>query len=107
LVREVANQHVNHAKENGILLLLAIDARIPELLLGDKACLRPLIGCFIINGINQSQRSGGTCTVVANLLNDVTPTSERCVVRFTVKDDGVGLTPEQHADLYNPMRTKR
>lgn len=101
LVRDTAKQNLMHAKEADVLLLLAIDSRIPEQLIGDKARLKPLISYFIINGINQC-RQQGTCTVMAALVNE---SKDVFRVRFAVRDDGKGLSPEEYMELYNPLRS--
>ena len=101
LIRDIAKRNLAHAKDCKVLLLLAVDTRIPEQLLGDKARLKPLISCFIINGINQCRRPG-TCTVMAALTNE---DKDVYRVRFAVRDDGKGLSADEILELYNPLRS--
>ena len=101
LIRDIAKRNLPLAKESKVLLLLAIDSRIPEQLIGDKARLKPLISCFIMNGINQC-RQPGTCTVMAALMNE---DKDVYRIRFAVRDDGKGLSPEEILELYNPLRS--
>lgn len=105
MVKELATQMASHAKDVGVMLLLAQDQRIPELFLGDKARLKPLVSCFILNGINLCKHPGGTCTVMSTTIESESP--DKFGIRFAVKDDGDGLTTEEYKDLYNPARSSK
>jgi CheY-like chemotaxis protein len=50
------------------------------------------MACFILNGINQSKRDGGTCTIYVLPATHLLAKEDHVGVRFAVKDDGAGVS---------------
>ena len=67
LIRSVAARHVDAAEASGVSLLLALDPRIPEVLMVNESGLKIAVNSFIVNGIALARKPGGSCTVVAEL----------------------------------------
>lgn len=111
LISTIAEQYVQFAVDRGVMLLLAIDPRIPDLVLSDMGCLKRVISVLICNGITFS-RPTGTCSVTAELKNasmtashddvDEPETMSHAHVKFVVRDDGIGFSQEELQGMFQP-----
>jgi two-component system, NarL family, capsular synthesis sensor histidine kinase RcsC len=100
LIRSIAGQYINAAKEKGVILLLAIDPRIPEVVLGEKVRLRQVLTILIANGIQFAESKGGTCAVMAEVKNNVSFNGSSAHVRVAVRDDGPGFEQDDIDNMF-------
>ncbi len=84
------------AHEKHLQLVTLIDDKIPLQLLGDPLRLKQVLSNLVSNAIKFSQE--GNIVVQAVLLSKQ---ENQITLKFSVSDNGIGLTPEQKAQLFN------
>ncbi|MCJ8271326.1 MAG: YfiR/HmsC family protein, partial [Psychrosphaera sp.] len=82
-----------HAK--GLELVLDIDANIPSVLLGDPLRLRQIIVNLVNNAVKFTDK--GTICIKVAVQNE---TAEQVVLKCSVIDTGIGMTPEQQSKMF-------
>ena len=79
-----------------------LQAQTPTWALGDAARLQQILVNLLDNAIKFTQAGGVTLTVGVDA--DGAPASEHeSVLKFTIQDTGIGLSPEQQKDLFQPF----
>jgi PAS domain S-box-containing protein len=110
LVKDVALLLAERARSKGLVLDYAIDPDVPDRLRGDPIRVRQILMNFVGNAIKFTER--GKVVVLVETMNDErgtmnaerqNPDSSLIVLRFSVKDTGIGLTPDQQARLFQPF----
>jgi len=99
-INALFNTLSTQAKKKDIQLLAEISPDIPKALLGDQSRLQQILLNLLGNAIKFSQN----CSVLlqVELLSD--PQKEGPIsLRFAVKDQGIGLSPEQQERLFEPF----
>ncbi|MEO5341563.1 MAG: response regulator [Magnetococcus sp. MYC-9] len=86
------------AEEKGLELLFSRPANIPDTLVGDGLRLGQVLANLANNAIKFTEQ--GEILVGVERLHTV---DERVLLRFTVQDSGIGMTPEQTARLFQPF----
>ncbi len=86
------------AQEKGLEFLTEVDSAVPQHLVGDPLRLGQVIANLINNAIKFTER--GEVYLKAELQEQV---GERARLRFSVRDTGIGMTPEQAARLFQPF----
>jgi two-component system sensor histidine kinase/response regulator len=86
------------ANEKGLEFLAHAAPGIPPVLLGDPLRLGQVLTNLVNNAIKFTER--GEVHVHAELLER---TGEKCQLRFSVRDTGLGMTSEQSARLFQPF----
>jgi PAS domain S-box-containing protein len=81
--------------EKGLELLCAVDPAVPELLRGDPGRLRQILANLAGNALKFTHR--GEIAVRAGLVSE---TDAEAVVRFSIKDTGIGIPAEKHELLF-------
>ena len=84
------------AQDKGLELLFDIDPSVPTALIGDPLRVGQVLLNLVSNAVKFTEQ--GEITVGVRLLEK---TPERVRLRFTVKDTGIGLSPEQQARLFS------
>lgn len=102
-LREVLHNDVDmldeRAKAKGLSLLLVCDAALPQFVMLDPLRLSQVMINLISNAIKYSEH--GEIQVMASLLS---LRDQRVRIRFEVADQGVGMSPEFMAQLFQPFR---
>ncbi|MDH4320468.1 MAG: response regulator [Desulfobulbaceae bacterium] len=98
LFEDVADLLHGLAEEKGIALRLEIDGQIPDWLVGDRLRLNQVLLNLLSNGLKFTER-GEVVLTIAN----VGATAGVVRIAFTVRDTGIGITPEQQARLFEPF----
>jgi len=95
----VANLIAEKATAKGLELVFDVDKEVPETLMGDP--LR--IGQILINYANNAVKftETGEIDVVVRVLEN---TDDDVLLRFAVRDTGIGLTEEQRARLFQSFQ---
>ncbi|MDR1920459.1 MAG: PAS domain-containing protein [Candidatus Adiutrix sp.] len=96
LVRSAVDLLVDQAHEKGLEFILDIPANLPNNLVGDPVRLNQILSNLISNAIKFTQ-TGAVALRVALVENDGTTV----LLRFTVKDSGIGLTSDQISKLFS------
>jgi two-component system sensor histidine kinase/response regulator len=86
------------ATEKGLELLAHVAPNIPQFLLGDPLRLGQILTNLVNNAVKFTER--GEICVNVDLLEH---TGEKCQLRFSVRDTGIGMTKEQAARLFQPF----
>jgi two-component system sensor histidine kinase/response regulator len=86
------------ATDKSLELLAHVSPGIPQFLLGDPLRLGQILTNLINNAVKFTER--GEICVNADLLQH---TGEKCQLRFSVRDTGIGMTKEQAAKLFQPF----
>lgn len=88
----------NAAARKKLRLTASIGGRVPKAVAGDVVRLRQILLNLLSNAIKFTE--AGTIEVKAEL---VSLAREECELRFAVIDQGIGLTSEQQAKLFQPF----
>jgi two-component system sensor histidine kinase/response regulator len=86
------------ATEKGLEFLAHVESGIPPFLLGDPLRLGQILTNLVNNAVKFTDR--GEICVHAEMLQH---TGEKCQLRFSVRDTGIGMTEEQAARLFQPF----
>jgi two-component system sensor histidine kinase/response regulator len=86
------------ATEKGLEMLAHVASGIPQFLLGDPLRLGQILTNLVNNSVKFTER--GEVRVNVDLLEH---TGEKCQLRFSVRDTGIGMTKEQAARLFQPF----
>ncbi|WP_048825908.1 PAS domain S-box protein [Hymenobacter sp. DG25B] len=95
LLRQVQKSLHFKAEEKGLLFLTSVDARLPEVLLGDPYRLTQVLLNLAGNAIKFTEK--GQVTITCELLAKQPGQVE---IQFTVSDTGIGIDPEYLADIF-------
>ncbi len=86
------------AHEKGLEFLAHVSAGIPECLLGDPLRLGQILTNFVNNAVKFTE--AGEIRLNVELLER---TGQKVQLKFSVRDTGIGMTPEQSARLFQPF----
>lgn len=84
------------AHEKGLKLDLHVDSQVIDLVAGDPVRLRQILVNLVGNAIKFTS-SGGVMLSVQSESQE----GEHVVVRFTVKDSGIGIPPDRQKDIFS------
>jgi PAS domain S-box-containing protein len=97
-VEDVAEMLAGEAAARGIELACDIDEEVPEIVRGDPKRLRQVITNLVGNAIKFTD-AGHVLITVNVAKRDATDV----LLRFSVRDTGIGITPEQRARIFEPF----
>jgi PAS domain S-box-containing protein len=86
------------ATDKGLELLAHVAPGIPQSLLGDPLRLGQILTNLVNNSVKFTER--GEICVNTEMLQH---TGEKCQLKFSVRDTGIGMTEEQAARLFQPF----
>jgi two-component system, sensor histidine kinase and response regulator len=86
------------AHEKGLEFLVDVSSEIPQNLVGDPLRLGQVITNLVNNAVKFTEQ--GEIRLRAELLEK---TGDKTKLRFSVRDTGIGMTPEQAAKLFQPF----
>ena len=98
VIASVTSITAQKAQDKGLEFLVDVADSVPQTLVGDPLRLGQVIANLINNAIKFTEQ--GEVYLTAELLEQV---GERATLRFSVKDTGIGMTPEQAARLFQPF----
>lgn len=99
LVSDVTTLTEGLAAQKGLTISLKIDADVPEEFRGDPIRLRQILFNLVGNAIKFTKQ-GGVTIAISSLTRDARDESDAVVLQWSVQDTGIGLTPEQQANLF-------
>ena len=97
-LEHVVNIIETQAGEKGLKLRLALSPALPDLLHGDSMRLEQVLINLLGNAVKFTEQGAVTLSVDRLDSSDELP-----VLVFSVRDTGIGLTPEQLAGLFQPF----
>jgi osomolarity two-component system, sensor histidine kinase TcsA len=86
------------AKSKGLMLTHQIDARLPELVIGDPERLRQILLNLIGNAVKFTHK--GEITVEAKMIDE---DADTLTIKFIVKDTGIGIGQDERKHLFAPF----
>ncbi|MDD5035159.1 MAG: response regulator [Methylococcaceae bacterium] len=98
LVEEVCTLLASPAHGKGVELACFVEPSLPADLRGDPTRLRQVLTNLIGNAIKFTERGEVSVETVC-----LSQDERRAVLRFTVKDTGIGISPEDQKRLFNPF----
>ncbi len=93
IVEDVAASVSQAAAQKGIKLVTSVDPNIPVAVRGDSVRVRQILANLVGNAVKFSET--GEIVVSAEALE-----GERGEVRFSVKDQGIGIAPQQRSKVF-------
>jgi two-component system, sensor histidine kinase and response regulator len=97
-LEQVVDVIAGKAQQKGLELTLLLDPSLPERVEGDPSRLRQVLLNLLSNAVKFTERGEVTLRASAAALSD-----DECVVRFDVRDSGIGIDPAQGAMLFTPF----
>jgi signal transduction histidine kinase/CheY-like chemotaxis protein len=92
------------AADKGLDVAYQFDADVPQTIIGDAARLRQILLNLLSNAVKFTEEGEGVLTVTTNdrpqTTENAVPRPPSVVLRFSVRDTGIGITPEQQARLF-------
>ena len=98
VITSVTTLTAQKAHEKGLEFLAHVAPGIPEQLLGDPLRLGQILTNFVNNAVKFTER--GEIRLDIELLER---TGEKVQLKFSVRDTGIGMTPEQSTKLFQPF----
>ena len=98
VISSVTTLTAQKAHEKGLEFLAHVSPEIPEFLLGDPLRLGQILTNFVNNAVKFTEH--GEIKLDIALLGR---TGDKVQLKFSVKDTGIGMTPEQSAKLFQPF----
>jgi two-component system sensor histidine kinase/response regulator len=98
VISTVTTLTAQKAHDKGLEFLIHVAPTIPEQLLGDPLRLSQILTNFVNNAIKFTER--GEISLTIDLLER---TGEKVQLKFSVRDTGIGMTPDQAAKLFQPF----
>jgi signal transduction histidine kinase/CheY-like chemotaxis protein/HAMP domain-containing protein len=98
VIGSVSTLTAQKAHEKGLEFLAHVSSDIPECLLGDPLRLGQILTNFVNNAVKFTERGEIGLTI-----DQLERTGEKVQLRFSVRDTGIGMTPEQSAKLFQPF----
>jgi len=87
------------AMEKGIEFLIKVDPQVPPSLSGDPLRL----GQVLINLCNNAVKFTQVGEIVLEITPAAYPDNDRVTLRISVRDTGIGMTPQQMSRLFTPF----
>ncbi len=89
MLNDIVNMIEIRAKNKNRSLTVNADAALPSVLYGDEVRIKQVAMNILTNAVKYTQKSGVTFSVSFRKISD-----EKIALRFTVKDTGIGIKPE-------------
>ncbi len=98
LLSSVTTLTAQKAHEKGLEFLAHVAPEIPEFLIGDPLRLGQILTNFVNNAVKFTDRGE-----VRLEIEQMELTGDKVQLKFSVRDTGMGMTPEQSAKLFQPF----
>jgi PAS domain S-box-containing protein len=98
LIGDVTTLVAELASKKGLNISVKIDSDVPEVFRGDPIRLRQILFNFVGNAIKFTERGG--VTIAVSMKTERADGSDAVILEWSVRDTGIGLTPEQQVQLF-------
>ena len=96
IVDDVVELMRPEAQDKGVAFEVEVSPNVPRSVRADPGRLRQVLMNLVSNAIKFTER--GSASVAVDLIGE---TEDRATVRFSVRDTGIGISPEGQAKLFN------
>ncbi|QNL22895.1 response regulator [Hyphobacterium sp. CCMP332] len=96
VIKQITELHHNKVKEKGLKLLLSYDFDIPKYVKSDETRLYQIFGNLISNAIKFTDSGSIHLSAESKSITD-----ERVIIRFEVKDTGIGISQKNISKIFN------
>jgi signal transduction histidine kinase/ActR/RegA family two-component response regulator len=97
LVEDMSKLLAFAADEKSLALICEVESGVPPLVTGDVLRIRQVLTNLLSNAIKFTDEG----EVVASLSADCAPHSPKAVLRFTVRDTGIGIAPSKQRQIFD------
>lgn len=102
MVKETTDIFKELIQRKGIVLNVFVESNVPEWILGDSARIRQVMMNILSNAIKFTDE--GEISVNVKVIDyDALDQDNKYILLFEIKDTGIGITPEVHANLFEPF----
>ncbi len=102
VVENVANLTAEKAAAKGLELIIHIERRVPDALVGDPLRLGQILINYANNAVKFTEQ--GEISVNVDLCENTLDAEDTLMVRFSVRDTGIGLNQEQQSRLFQSFQ---
>lgn len=99
LAEEALKPVILKAQERELTLRCNFDPRLPERVIGDYTHIKQILAHLLHNAVKFTE--AGT---VSFSMRAAEQSEEQCTVEFSVEDTGIGISPEQQAEIFELFR---
>jgi len=92
LIEETVEMFAYYAAESQIELLYFVDKRVPNWIFGDRERLKQILVNLVGNAMKFTHQ--GEVVITVSMATRQTATGTEPMIRFTVKDSGIGIAPD-------------
>ena len=96
MMEDISNSVSIRAKQKGIKLISRLESDVPVRLTGDPGRLRQILNNLTGNALKFTHE--GEIEITVELVKEVN--NNEVVIRFSVKDSGIGISPERQAVIF-------
>ncbi len=98
LIEETIEMFAYYAAESQLELIYHIDRRIPNLIYGDRERLKQVLVNLVGNALKFTNQ--GEIVITLRLSSRETKSGSESLIRFSVRDTGIGIAPEHHERIF-------
>jgi signal transduction histidine kinase/CheY-like chemotaxis protein len=98
LIEETIEMFAYYAAESRLELIYFVDRRIPNLVYGDRERLKQVLVNLVGNALKFTNQ--GEIIVTLKLGSRETPSGSESLIRFSVRDTGIGIASEHHERIF-------
>lgn len=98
LIEETIEMFAYYAAESRLELIYFVDRRIPNLIYGDRERLKQVLVNLVGNALKFTNE--GEIVITLKLSSRETTSGSESLIRFSVRDSGIGIAPEHHERIF-------
>jgi len=98
LIEETIEMFAYYAAESQLELIYFVDRRIPNLIYGDRERLKQILVNLVGNALKFTNQ--GEIVITLHLSSRETKAGSESLIRFSVRDTGIGIAPEHHERIF-------
>ncbi|HRQ88836.1 MAG TPA: ATP-binding protein, partial [Bacteroidia bacterium] len=98
LIEETIEMFAYYAAESQLELIYFVDRRIPNFIYGDRERLKQVLVNLVGNALKFTNT--GEIVITLHLSSRETKAGSESLIRFSVKDTGIGIAPEHHERIF-------
>ena len=96
MMNDLVNMIQKRAEKKKLQLIVKVDKTLPTILFGDEIRVKQIVTNILTNAVKYTEKGSITLTV------DFTEkTADKIKMRFTIKDTGIGIKPEDIKKLFS------
>jgi signal transduction histidine kinase len=103
LVAQAGEPLLPQAHARNITLRWSVGAGVPDTIMGDPLRIGQIISTLVNNAVKFTERGGIDVEIVAAGDGIGLPDGRRCTLDITVRDTGIGITPEVAGRIFQPF----